>query len=367
MTIFKNNKQRGVASAVGVIFTQGFEAILLTLILFAPFMVDIKDKNGIAYSAGVMSIKELISLLISLIYFGPKVLKKAFKIIANPKMKLFTISGIVGTGLGNLTFILGVVLAGPSKGVILTSFYPIFAIILNKLFFKEKDNWLSWLGMIIAVLGGGLFVAIPGIIQYKNTGIMEWKTIAGILLGLLAGFFWALEGLLLKKGMNKHKAINNEEIVLVRTIVVTLSTFIFFIPVSILFNKAINHNWFNVYSGMWKPLFTDDKSWIVWLIMFFASLNIFLLRIMHTKALELIGQKLSSIIDSNNFILPPLLALAFRYIGGAPGVAFQNGIISEWYLWLLMVPISIGLLMVVIFHGNNNIKRKYLYKKIIKK
>ncbi len=354
------NKKIGMLSAGGVVLSQGFEAVLLPLLFYASFMFVMSNDNGIAYSAGIMSLKELISLIMIIVYLGPKIIIKAWKLMIKKKNIYFILSGIFGTAMGNLFFIVGIVLAGPSYGVILTAFYPIFAIVLNKMVYKEKDNWISKLGMLISILSGALFVALPVII---GGGTIEGKTIAGMCCGLLAGFFWAMEGLLLRIAMDKNPKVTQKEVIAIRTITVVITTWVIFVPISMAINYGVTGTMFNTYSELIGKLFYKDQAWIVWLVLFAAGFNVLLLRIMHTTAIELIGQKLTAIIDTNNFIVPSVFALILQFLPGHPGQEFTDSLLA-WYLWFLLLPLSIGLILVLVYHG----KQKVIpFKDIFKK
>ncbi|TCG11674.1 EamA family transporter [Mycoplasma todarodis] len=358
------NKKIGMLAAGGVVFSQGFEAVLLPLLFYAGFMVAISNNDGIAYSAGVMSLKELISLIMIVVYLGPKIIMKALKLMSQKKNFFFILSGIFGTAMGNLFFIVGIVLAGPSYGVILTAFYPIFAIGLNKIIFKEKDNWISKVGMLISILSGALFVVLPVVI---GGGEINNRVIAGMCCGLLAGFFWAMEGLLLRLAMDRNPDVTQKEVIAIRTMTVVITTWVVFVPISMGINYGVTGTMFNTYSGLIGRLFYEKQAWIVWVVLFAAGFNVLLLRIMHTSAIEMIGQKLTAIIDTNNFIIPSVFALVMQFLPGVPGVTFTESLLA-WYLWFLLLPLSIGLMLVLVFHGKQEvIPLKELLKKSSKK
>ncbi|CAM9139533.1 EamA family transporter [Mycoplasma todarodis] len=346
------NRKLGIFAASGVVLTQGFEAVLLPLLFYATFMFEISNNNGIAYSAGIMSLKELFSLIIAVFYLGPKIIKHSLKLMSQKKNIWFVLSGTFGTAMGNIFFIVGIVMAGPSYGVILTAFYPIFAIGLNKLVYKENDNWVSKLGMLISILSGALFVILPVLI---SGGTISAWTIGGMCCGLLAGFFWALEGFFLRIAMDKNPEVKQKEAIAIRTISVAITTWVLIVPISIGVNYAITGDVFNTYTKLIGRLFYEKQAWIVWLVLFFAGLNVIILRIMHTTAIKYIGQKLTAIIDTNNFIIPSIFALVLQFLPGNPGLEFTNSLLA-WYLWFLLLPLSVGLTLVLVYHGKSEIK-----------
>ncbi len=369
MKINVSTKTKGMWSATGVVFTQGFEAVLLPFLLFATFMFDIQKDHGIIYSSVIMSIKELISLVLIFTYMGWKTIKSSFKIMKKSKNKCFIFSGIFGTGLGNFLFITGIILAGPAYGVILSAFYPIFAILLNKIFLKEKDNWIVSVGVIVTIISGVLFVALP-IITKAEPISNPVKMYGGMFCGLGAGMFWALEGLLLKKAMEKNNKVTKKQIVIIRTFSVTISSFLIFLPISLATDSIINRSFFNVFSEMYGALFKNYQAWIVWLILFIAGFNILILRILHTTAIKNIGQKMTAIIDTNNFIVPAIFSVILSHIMRDSNTqqSFETSQLDPPMLWIIMIPLSLGLLLVLLFHGAEEVpKPKELVKKILRK
>ncbi|TCG11018.1 hypothetical protein C4B24_03270 [Mycoplasma marinum] len=279
----------------------------------------------------------------------------------------FILSGTLGTATGNLLFIIGIILAGPSYGVILTALYPVFAIGLNKIICKEKDNWLSKMGIVFSIISGALFVIIPSAI---GGGKIDAKKIMGMACGLFAGFFWALDGLFLKIAMKKNPNVTQKEALAIKTVSVSLTTWIIFIPISMGINhlfKQTGEPFFNIFTDFFGPLFTNDNAWIVWIILLIAGLNIVILRILHTMSIDLIGQKLTAIIDTNNFIIPSLFALVLQFLPGIPGQEFRNSLFIP-YLWLLLIPLCIGLALIIIYHGKKEIPNfKIALKEIFKR
>ncbi|MCP4337189.1 MAG: EamA family transporter [Mycoplasma sp.] len=348
-----STKTKGIWSATGVVFTQGLEAILLPFLLFAIFMQSSKENHGISFASVVMSIKEFISLVIICSFLGIKVIKSSFKLITKKKNFIFILSGVIGTGLGNLFFITGIILAGPAYGVILSAFYPVFAILFNKIFFNEKDNWIVKLGVVITIIGGLLFVILPVILKETNKNLSKNNLYIGMFCGLVSGLFWALEGVLLKKAMQKNKKVTKKEIIVIRTFSVTIASFLLFLPISMIIDTSINKKFYNIFTELYYKIFADKQAWIVWTVLILAGLNIVILRILHTTAIEKIGQKMTAIIDTNNFIIPSIFSVLLKNIMKVSPVqkVFADSQLDPWYLWFILIPLSIGLLLVMWFHG----------------
>jgi len=69
-------------------------------------------------------------------------------------------SGVMGWGLGSVLFLLTVSLVGPTRGAILTSTAPLFALPLSAIFLKERVNLPVLVGTILTV--GGIILVSKG-------------------------------------------------------------------------------------------------------------------------------------------------------------------------------------------------------------
>ena len=332
------NRKLGFFSASGVAIGQGMEGILFQF-LFIAFAVKIVENN--AFGTAVMAFKETLSIFLSLLIFGPSLFWTVIKKFKQKQSWYFIAASMFGTSVGNILYILAVAQAGSSYGVILTAMYPIFSMLLIKFLLREKENWKVWLGAFITVVSGILFLFLPTVFDSKEgfTG----KRFFGMILGLFSALFWAVEGIFLKKGMNLKlpkgvKHFTNSEIVVTRNIFSCLSTYVIIIPIMFSFG--------NTFTFLNKILF----NWQAILIVSSISVNIIILRIMHIHAIDSIGPKLTATIDTNNFLVPTLLAEILQFI---PIVNSNNQPIFEpviWWAYLLIIPIAIGVAMVVYFN-----------------
>lgn len=62
-------------------------------------------------------------------------------------------SGVMGWGLGSVLFLLTVSLVGPTRGAILTSTAPLFALPLSVVFLKERVTLSTLIGTVLTVIG----------------------------------------------------------------------------------------------------------------------------------------------------------------------------------------------------------------------
>ena len=64
-----------------------------------------------------------------------------------------SLSGILGMGLGSMTYLYAVKLIGPAESNTLASTSPVFGLLMGLIFFKEKINFRLALGVLLCVTG----------------------------------------------------------------------------------------------------------------------------------------------------------------------------------------------------------------------
>lgn len=332
----KKNQIKGSLAAGFVALTQGAEGILFTLLgLVAIFSINDFSRDTTEFSAAVLGMKEILGVIISCLVFYKYVIP-AFKKARTTKGKWFIISGVL-TGIGNLFYILGIAFAGPSYGVILTALYPVFSMILMKMFFKDTQGWKVWFGVAVAVIGAVAFTLIK---TFKDAGDFEIKTMLGMIFGLIAAFLWAIEGIFIKKGNDIKTKVTwpNREVVLIRTTSSALTTVVVLMPMSLAFNTSTMGT-YEIFTNLWT-------HWEAMLIVLFIAINIVVLRVVHLYAIKTIGPKLTAIIDTNNFLIGPFFAIFLSMAPGALGALFEP---IPWFSWLAIIPIIVGVYMVIYF------------------
>ena len=340
----KKQNKKGIAFATGVAFLQGFEGLIFNLFVLGGFGMLILATPE--FSAATLAVKETFTLLITMIIIGPKIVKSVINKMRSKQGVYFILAGSIGTAFGNFFYILGIGLAGSGYGVILTAFYPIFSMLLIKFYNKEKEPKLVWVGVAMSVMSGLLFVTIPVIISGDNFNINQ---ILGMLMGLFAAFFWAIEGFFIKKGMDYKckEEFTTAEIILSRSLSSFVATMILIMPVTMLFGNSFNY---------FGKILSDWRTILVALLM---VTNLIILRFIHIHAISLIGPKLTAIIDSNNFLVPAIFIEFLQFIPGIVGDSYEKGLV-EWWAFLLMIPIAVGVFMVIYFRSRVKINMKIL-------
>ena len=348
----KNTKAKGTIAATGVAFLQGFEGLLFPLFGII-FMFSTYQSMG--FSVGTLAIKEVLTIIFMVVIAKPKNAWTTFKkLFTSSDARWFFWAGVIGTTMGNLFYIVAIQFAGSSYGVILTSLYPVFAMLLVKFMMKSSESWKVWMGVAIAVAGAALFVLLPSIVSGEGVDVMS---IVGMLFGLAAAFFWAVEGTFINVGVKKesNKDINDSEAVLMRSFGTNFSVVLILMPIVSVLSYTVDVDVFSIdpFVDVVAEIFV---SWKGILISLAITANLITLRMIHIKAISSIGAKLTSIISTNNFIIPALFSIVLTLFN----LEFVHEIGKEdheiyttivWWAWFLIIPIAVGVFIVLYYSG----------------
>jgi len=252
-----NRKLKGTLQASWVAIGQGFESLLFN---FFILITTITVLNSPAFAAAELGVKELLMFLTTPLIFGPKKFISAMKTLKTKKGMIYFLSGFIGNATGNLFFILGVANAGSGYGIVLNSLYPLFSFILIKVFLKKgPTNWKVILGITISLISAILFVLLPSVIS-NNGKTISSEIILGMFFGLLAGIFWALDGVIIHiANQKKEVTISSKEIIIIRSGSTTLSIWIIAMPLFLLFGPTFKY--VNLIFINWKSLLWCRIRW----------------------------------------------------------------------------------------------------------
>lgn len=268
-------------------------------------------------------------------------LQDAFKRLFRKEGKFLIMYGLF-TSTGDFFYVLSFTFAGSSFGPVLTTLYPIFSLILLRLIFKERQNAKVWAGVALSIVSGLLFMLLPSVLLGAEFNVFKF---VGMLCGMIAASLWAMEGMLIKKAFDKStsKPLANPEILILRSFSSLIVSTVILFPIGFIPFHGIMHNPFS----MVEKIITD---WRAIMIIISIAISVLLLRLFHANAIKKIGPKLTAIIDTNNFIVPAFLALFISL--GDPRNAADNTVLFEtftWWLWLLVIPLAVGVYMVLYF------------------
>lgn len=330
MTITKSKKIKGVSAALAVSGFQSFESILL--VIFGVVAASLT--NEIVLAGATMLLKETFSLILMLVTSTPFLIKNTYKKLRSKQGVQFIIAAVVGTSLGNICFLSAVLLAGSGYGAILTSLYPAISITLLNWILKEKESWKVWFGVIFTMFSSAMFVLLPAVIASKE---ITTNIIIGMILGGLTSFFWAIEGVFVNVGIRGPIAFTNKEVMATRSFFTSLVSAVLITPLTCAFGD-------NSYKYI-GVIMSNYKSG---LLVFATGLNIFLLRVSSIYAIRMVGAKITSVIDTFNFILPAVFTEIFALIPGQLGQDYADNRIV-WWAFLLVIPILIGVFISVYY------------------
>lgn len=327
--------KKGIIASFGVMLFQGWEGIII--MLFGLIAVFAASFQSVQFIAASLWAKEAFTLVLSIIIFGNKRLIKIVKNGLSWTGFSYAIGFIIGSGLGSIFYMLAIMNAGTGYGLILTSLYPIFSYILLKIFFKEKTRPIIWIGVVLTLVGGALFILLPSLLD-SNKGF-EWKHIIGVAFGAMTALCWSVEGLIISK--QSESKWTNKDLVVWKSIVVFMFISIVVMPFSMIFGNSFSL--FGKIMANWESL----------LITVGLAVNLVIMRLLYTYSINNAGVKTTAIIDSNNYLVSPIISLILFYtinplINDGSGTSLYEPIV--WWSWLLVIPIVIGVFIVIYFN-----------------
>ena len=326
--------KKGIIASFGVMLFQGWEGIIIFLFgLIAIFAALFKSVEFIAAS---LLAKEMFTLVLSIIIFGNRRLVKIVKNGFSKTGALYAFGFIIGSGLGNVFYMLALTYAGTGYGLILTSLYPIFSYILLKIFFKEKTKSIIWIGITITLVGGILFTLLPPLLDSSSE--FGFKHILGIIFGAVTALCWAVEGLII--GKQSESKWLNKDLVVWKSIVVLVFIVIIIMPLAM-----FSGNSFAVFGKImsnWKSL----------LIIGILAINLIIMRLLYTYSINNAGVKTTAIIDSNNYLIAPIISIILFYSINPLIFGTSNSLYIPiiWWAWFLIIPITVGVFIVIYFN-----------------
>ncbi len=134
----------------------------------------------------------VILMLIGLGIYEPSCLKIKIK-----DLWVFFLTGMIGMFAINLCYNMAIEELTLSLAAVLLSMSPIFVLVLAAILFKEKITKKKLVCMVLALSG---CVLVSGV--FESASGMQWS-LRGIILGLVAAFFYAIYSLISKLAMER--------------------------------------------------------------------------------------------------------------------------------------------------------------------
>ncbi|MFP4470484.1 MAG: DMT family transporter [Bacteroidales bacterium] len=121
--------------------------------------------------------------------------------VAARKLKYIAIIGLIGTGIPAFLFARAQTHIDSSLAGILNSLTPLFTLIVGLLFFKQKSNWISMLGVLLGLLGA------VGLIYVTSNGSFEFHFSFAVYV-IIATILYAIQSNMIKYYLNDVNAIS---------------------------------------------------------------------------------------------------------------------------------------------------------------
>ena len=334
------SKKKGIFASIIVMLFQGWEGIILTTFALVAAFAGILASP--AFASASLFAKEIFTFIISAVILGNKKIIQIFKKGFTRTGAIYAVAFIIGSSIGSLLYIISVMMAGPGYAGILTATYPVFITILLRIFQKEKSSKIIIFGIVLTITGGVLFLLLPSIAT--NDGIKTEKII-GMSLSLFTALCWSIEGVIINFANKRKIKFSDRDLSVWKSFVSLVFISIVIMPISMM--------WGNSYI-IFKNIFT---SWKGILIILALAINLIVMRVAYTYSIRNAGVKITSIIDTNNFLVGPIIAsilsvFAITYIND-PNRYLFNPII--WWSWFLLIPIISGAFIVIYFSGTKKV------------
>ncbi|PID67447.1 MAG: choline transporter [Fusobacteriales bacterium] len=213
------NKTKGIYLGVfsGVLWA--VNTIVLTLIISSENL-KIFSVNLFIIPLTIAFFHDFFSAII--LFFNLKL--KNIRIKIKRKLLFFLIfSSILGGPIGMASYLISSKFIGASYSSVISIFYPIVGILLDKIFFKALISKKQKISICIAVLG--IFIltfAKDNLFQYENY-------ILGIVFAIFCVFGWATEGVVASYSM-KYGEVQSDIAIFIRQMTSAIFYLIFIIP-----------------------------------------------------------------------------------------------------------------------------------------
>ena len=169
---------------------------VLSGIMWGSAGIFVRTLTGLGMDAyTVVATRVLVAVLIILVWLG--ITDRAYLKINIKDAWIFAVTGLIGMFAINLCYNYAIEELTLSLAAVLLSMSPIFVIIFAAILFKEKITLKKLFCMVLALTG---CVFVSGI--FESGSGMQWS-VKGILLGLLAAFFYSIYSLISKLAMQK--------------------------------------------------------------------------------------------------------------------------------------------------------------------
>ena len=190
----QTNPRKGFITGILSGATWGLDAVMLgAVMLMAPFV----ENPVLLLSGGVLcsAMHDVFSAAWLFAYMGSKGRIKEFSSAIKTKDgRWCVLAAIFGGPLAMTFYTLAIAIGGAALAASVTAIYPLLGTALAVLILKEKTGKLTWIGLIICVIG----IIIIG---WSPTDTTNMNVTLGVFFALIAAIGWATEGVVSGYGM----------------------------------------------------------------------------------------------------------------------------------------------------------------------
>lgn len=172
--------------------------LILTLLVIIWGSSFILIKRGLeAYSSlQVGALRVFVSFMVLLPFAILRINK-----VPTSKLKYIAIIGLIGTGIPAFLFARAQTQIDSSLAGILNSLTPLFTLVVGLIFFKQKSNWISMLGVFLGLLGA------VGLIYVTSNGSFEFHFSFAVYV-IIATILYAIQSNMIKYYLNDVNAVS---------------------------------------------------------------------------------------------------------------------------------------------------------------
>lgn len=152
--------------------------------------------GGRAFTTGLRELVAFLTVMVTILIRREKI-NPIKKLRTSKAARILAISALLGGPIAALARFTSIDMIGSGRSGIFTGLWLIFLPIASVLMLRKRYHAMTWIGVAIMV-GGGLVTAAD---TFNQLGEMGGKALIGILLALITGITWAVQHVLVEKGM----------------------------------------------------------------------------------------------------------------------------------------------------------------------
>lgn len=318
---------KGKFTSVYAASTQGLHGVFISLLVLFPLMSFYNANFGDVYAIVISAFVEFTMLVLSFVFtmFSKQ---RNFRFIFTKKGFAVMLAGVFGGAIGTTLLTLGIVYAGASYGVVLSTLFPAISAIVSHWLFREKMKIVGLIALVGVAISAILLTVLENDDSYKNLFL-------GIFLGALAGIGWAAEALIVSWVFRKSQnIISDSQMLLMRQMGSVFTMIAVMLP---LMPIILGHN-FNLGFEMVEK-FSIEAGMLFALLGLGA--NLFFSWLAFFNAIKWLGSTNATTVNITYVVWAPIFTIIINAIVG------WNLHIPSWSYWVFSVTLIISVIFVI--------------------